>query len=517
MSKAQLHWLIPTVIGVVLIVVVAAAAFGGSHLAQKRGRGGKHHHLIAGITAVEAAKAVTGTATSNLSISGSITATSELSITAATSARLSAVYVTPSEQVVKGQTIATLYNPTAASQLAQAQAALATAEAKLQAAEAGPTPQQVALDQANVEKAQVAFNEAQQTYQNEVDLYDQGKASEQELTQAYDSLAEARATLSAAQAQAALDSSPPPPTSLTVLEDGVISAKAALATIKATLAEDTITAPFSGMITSVSATPGEVVGPGTTIATIQSNQLVMEGPLSEQDLPLVNYGDSATVTIPVSNDPLVGHVTAIAPSGNPSSLTFTVTISLQTQPSWLKSGESALAPIVTKRFSPAVLVPASAIVNINGHPQVFVITTSATGNSTVKSKGTAVDTTPSTSSKTSKKGRGKGKHRHIKKEPDSSSPLSKSSTPTVRLVNVTPSLSNGSDTMVTGITGGTELVAVGQTYLAPGDKVRITGMIPVPSSLVGTAVGGALTAPVAAASTGTPLPSTTSKGAKGTK
>jgi len=513
-SKPRLPWLIPIGVGVVLIVVVATAAFGGSHLVGA-GHKGKSHRFATGITAVEAARAVTGSATSNLSISGSIAATSELSITAATSARLSTVYVTPSEQVVKGQTIATLYNPTAASQLAQAQAALATAEAKLQAAEAGPTPQEIALDQANVEKAQAALNGAQQAYQSEVDLYDQGKATEQELTQAYNSLTEAKAALAAAQAQAALDSSPPPSTSLTVLKDGVIEASAALASLKATLAEDTITAPFSGTITSVPATPGEMVSPGTTIATIQSDQLVMEGPLSEQDLALVNIGDSATVTIPVSNDPLVGRVTSVAPSGNPSSLTFTVTISLQDQPSWVKSGESALASIVTKRFSPAVLVPASAIVNINGHPQVFVITNPATSDTNIANTKSGRVTTSKKSGTLPKHKKGHGEHKHSKKRSSGAQTSTKSST--IKLVNVTPSLSNGSITMVTGITGGTEVVAVGQTYLAPGDKVRVTGMISVPSSLVGTAVGGALTAPVAAASTGTPLPSTTLKGAKGAK
>ncbi|MHB1912945.1 MAG: hypothetical protein ACYCTI_12930 [Acidimicrobiales bacterium] len=43
-------------------------------------------------------------------------------------------------------------------------------------------------------------------------------------------------------------------------------------------------------------------------------------------------------------------------------------------------------------------------------------------------------------------------------------------------------MSDGTTTVIQGLAAGTEVVAVGQTYLAPADKVRVTSTMAVPTS-----------------------------------
>ncbi|MHB1447110.1 MAG: efflux RND transporter periplasmic adaptor subunit, partial [Acidimicrobiales bacterium] len=160
----------------------------------------------------------------------------------------------------------------------------------------------------------------------------------------------------------------------------------------------------------------------------------------QQDLSLIRPGQSATIITPAGPAPVQGTVTAVSPTGDPASLTFNVTVEPSSVPSWLRPGESAALDIVTSTPTSAVLVPVSAVVSINGTPQVFTITSSHT----------------------------------------------------VALQDVTPSLSDGTTTVIQGLAAGTEVVAVGQTYLAPADKVRVTSTIAVPTSVVGSAVGGLL-------------------------
>ena len=68
---------------------------------------------------------------------------------------------------------------------------------------------------------------------------------------------------------------------------------------------------------------------------------------------------------------------------------------------------------------------------------------------------------------------------------------------TVSLVDVTPSVSDGSTTEVSGVSPGAAVVVAGQTYLAAGDAVRVTATVTVPTSVTGSSVGGILTAPSA--------------------
>lgn len=453
---------------VALAMVVALAGTANAYAAGKGHKGRARHHGATGLTAVEVARAASGIATSSLSLSGTVASTASLPLSPGIAGRVSAVDVIPGQLVKGGQILLSLADPVLQAQLAEARAAVATAQAKLAAAGAGPTPQAVAVAQAEVAKAQVALQDAEQApvsgtkstavtqptgaklsasqaqaaaAQAQAVVAAQAEAATQAHAQA---VASAQAALNLAEAQAAQVQAAPAPAALAPLQDAVTQAKDAEAVVAAQVAQSSVTAPFAGVVTSVPAVVGEQASPGTTLLTLEGSALSIQAPVSQMEVSLIRQGEVASISVPGQQASLPGSVTAISPGADPTSLTFGVTVTPSSEPSWLHPGEAASVAVVTARVPGAVLVPASAVVSINGKPQVFTV--------------------------------GAGQK--------------------VALVDVTPGISDGSTTAVTGLSAGTEVVSLGQTYLAAGDRVRVTGTTAVPGTVNGSSVGGLLTAPV---------------------
>ena len=186
---------------------------------------------------------------------------------------------------------------------------------------------------------------------------------------------------------------------------------------------------------------------------METTQLQIQAVLSQQDLPLVSRGDPVTVSVPGAPEPLSATVAEISPMGDTTSLTFAVNVVPGVTPGGLKAGEFASLTVLTHTYTQGVIIPESAVVSMNGHPQVFVV-------------GSAHTTT---------------------------------------LKSVTTVLANGTDAMVSGLTAGSRVVVAGQTYLTSGTQVRVTQTVATPAQFDGAAIGGlATSAAVTPATTATP-------------
>ena len=427
---------------VVLVVVLA-----GAGTAYAAGRGNHRHKAHGGqgaLTAVQVASATSGVAASELSLSGTVSSAQGITVAPAVAGQVTSVPVTVGQAVQAGQVLVRVVNPVLQAQLTEAQAAAATAQAKLTAATAGPSPQAVAVAQAEVTKAEVALQAAEQA-QTAAENGQPGSSSGGSVSQAAAAVSEARAALTLAQAQAAEADAPPSVAAVAPLQAAVTQANDAEAVVEAQVAQESVTAPFGGVVSSLGAVVGEQVTPSSPLLTLDGAAVSVQAPVAEQDLGLIHPGEVATIYSPGGAGSVPASVSTVAPAANPSSLTFGVTLTPTSDPPWLVPGEAVTAAVVTGRSAGAVLVPSSALVSINGHPQVFVVHTDHT----------------------------------------------------VSLVDVTPGISDGTTTAVAGLAAGSEVVTLGQTYLAPGDRVRVTERTAVPATVTGSSVGGLLTAPVA--------------------
>jgi len=124
-----------------------------------------------------------------------------------------------------------------------------------------------------------------------------------------------------------------------------------------------IYAPISGTL-SLAAKSTDTVSNGTTIGTIISQQKIATIALNEIDAAKVQIGDKATLTFDaINNFSIAGHVSDVSVIGTVSSgvVTYTVTITLDTNDPRIKPGMSVNAAIVTEVESNTLTVPNAAI------------------------------------------------------------------------------------------------------------------------------------------------------------
>ena len=114
---------------------------------------------------------------------------------------------------------------------------------------------------------------------------------------------------------------------------------------QAALAQNTIYAPYDGVIVDINVIPGEIAQQGQPVialATLQ-NLHIETTDLSERDILKIKVGDPANVAIEALNETFSGKVIRIAPKADNrgGDVVFKVTIALDEQPKGLLWGMTA--------------------------------------------------------------------------------------------------------------------------------------------------------------------------------
>ena len=127
--------------------------------------------------------------------------------------------------------------------------------------------------------------------------------------------------------------------------------QAQLDSANATLAEATLTASFNGTIASVDISPAETVTPGMIVITLGdlSHFQIETTDLSERDVPSVQVGQSADITIQALNKQVTGKVIDISRISSTvgGDVVYKVTIQLDDQSQGLRWGMTTDVKIVT--------------------------------------------------------------------------------------------------------------------------------------------------------------------------
>lgn len=190
-----------------------------------------------------------------------------------------------------------------------------------------------------------------------------------------------------------------------------------------TLSDPVVTAPISGTITNVGITAGVITSntsPAVVISEISRPQVVVN--VSETLQPYLHTGDQVEVVIPsLSEEPVTGTISSVASAISQTSALYEVHIALPESVD-LSIGMFARAYFRTDARTDAVLVPTEAILTSEEEQYVYIVADGAAYR-----------------------------------------------------VTVTTGLVGEKETeIVTGLTGGEQLVTRGQSYLSDGAPVRIT-------------------------------------------
>ena len=144
----------------------------------------------------------------------------------------------------------------------------------------------------------------------------------------------------------------------------VTRAQNSLQDAKDTLADYSVTAPFSGTLASVDVNVGDPASSDTAVATLITSDQVVDIPLNEVDVSKVQLGDKATLTFDAIDDlTLTGKVASIDTVGTVTQgvVNYTVTIAFDSTDPRVKPGMSTTASIITEVHSDVLTVPSSAV------------------------------------------------------------------------------------------------------------------------------------------------------------
>jgi multidrug efflux pump subunit AcrA (membrane-fusion protein) len=158
----------------------------------------------------------------------------------------------------------------------------------------------------------------------------------------------ASANAQAAQSRLDLLRAGPLEETVAVYEAEVEQAQARVAAERATLAQATLLAPFSGTVSDVQIQQGEYVDPGTGVLLLANLDTlrVETTDLNEIDVARIELGSPVTVTFDALTDEVPGTVTRIAPmAAEGSGVNYTVVVEMSEVPSAVRWGMTAFVDI----------------------------------------------------------------------------------------------------------------------------------------------------------------------------
>lgn len=221
----------------------------------------------------------------------------EIRIAPETNGRLARIPIVVGQHVKRGDLLAVLDNPELAAALGEARAAAASARADRDRVYSGVRAEEVAIANQAVRTAEANVQLAQQQQARASALAGKNFASKQTLDELTAALAKTQADLDLKRAQAARASAGPTVEERALADAQVVHAEATVAELQAQLDKTRIVAPQDGTIGIRVAEPGEILGPGKPVMTLEADgQTWFAFTLREDDLQGMTVGASVVVT-----------------------------------------------------------------------------------------------------------------------------------------------------------------------------------------------------------------------------
>jgi RND family efflux transporter MFP subunit len=280
--------------------------------------------------------------------------------------------------VTTGELLVQIDEQTPRLQLDQAHAAWQAAQAQYEKALRGPRVEELENARALYEKAEKDLLTAEQSFTRSEQLYNSGTIPKAQFEQAESTLRAARTELENAGR------------SLRMLEEGASAeekrmaraqaeaAKASYELARVQLENTRIRAPGAAVVAKVLQDEGNIIGTSTPILVlVQDDRIQVEIELAEKYYgEIISSGESLEARIfPQAypgTDAFQGRIFTVAPTINPGSRTFTVTLDIVDPLDLLRPGMYAEVELVLRRVSDALLIPVSALLDRGAQSFVFV-------------------------------------------------------------------------------------------------------------------------------------------------
>jgi RND family efflux transporter MFP subunit len=274
--------------------------------------------------------------TESMTVVGNLIGAATVEAVPKVSGRLESVSVRLGDRVTRGQRLAKVEDRELLEQVKQAEASYEVAAATIRQREAD-----LRLAQTNLERSRNLFERSlipKQTY-DDTDARYQAAAAQLDLAKAQYS-----------QAQARLDE------------------------LKINLANTSITSPVAGFIAARVLDPGAWVTPNSVFISVVDISVVrLVANIVEKDLRRITAGMKATVEVDAYPGELFeARIAHVAPVLDPATRTAQIEVEIENSKLRLKPGMYARVSFTVEQKENTLVVPANAIVDLNGKKGVFL-------------------------------------------------------------------------------------------------------------------------------------------------
>jgi len=276
--------------------------------------------------------------------------------------RIEGIAVDLGSRVGPGQTIARLAPVDFELRVQQAEAALQQARARLGLEPAGTTDRVDPERTAVVRQARAVLDEAKLSHSRVKTFVERGIASRAELDSA-----EAALQVADGRYEDALEEVRNRQALLT-------QRKTELDLARQELVDTVLIAPFAGIIRERSVSPGQYVNAGAPVATlVRMHPLRLQADVPEREASSVKVGQ--TVRVRVEGDAVAydGRVVRVSPAIDEQSRSLRIEAQVGNEAATIRPGSFATADILVAAATPAIVVPATAIVSFAGVEKVLTV------------------------------------------------------------------------------------------------------------------------------------------------
>jgi RND family efflux transporter MFP subunit len=327
---------------------------GGQQKAGGEGRGGEARQVkVARVEEIPVGASV--------SVTGTLAAQDEATLSIKVPGRLSAVTVDLGSVVRRGQVVAQVEQTDYNLRVQQSQAALGQARARLGLAPEGDDDRIKPEDTGTVRQARAVLDQERENLKRVTTLVEQGVVPRAE----YESAA-ANFKVAQGKYQDAVEE-------VRNRQALLSQRRTELALARQALADTTVVASFDGIVQEKRASVGEYLAAGAPVVTIvRVNPLRFRGEVPEREAANVRQGQPVRVTVEGDRGLYAGRIVRLSPTINQQNRVLIVEAEIA-NPGSLRPGGFAHAEIVTSSGDMAVTVPSNAVVNFAGIEKVITV------------------------------------------------------------------------------------------------------------------------------------------------
>lgn len=308
-------------------------------------------------TAVEVVTAERGDMATENTLSGQVVADKTVAVVPLAQGIVSGLDVDVGDTVIEGELLFTIDTST----VTAGYGALSSSYAATQEM----TDQAIKNAEIGIENARMALENAETNLFNTQQLFMIGAASQMELDAAEDAVTQAtygveQAENGLAQAQASQKSS-------------LAQIQSSMSSMGAQAKNGKVTAPCSGLVTSVSVVNGGVAGGSAAMMIAEGGRTRVSVSVSESIYGQLHVGDTARVTVPsISAEPYTGMIASIDIAANPQTALYEVKLYTPDDRDY-PIGSFADVTFLSDRREDVVRIPTEAILTENGEQFVYTL------------------------------------------------------------------------------------------------------------------------------------------------